>query len=104
MTDLWKQILDNLAFVGVSLAIVVGLALLARLAEHFLPEKRKVSPARRVSIIGISAAIAAAVPAVASASKTRGEYGYFLLDTDAQVDTAAIAALPGVLRVRVLHQ
>ena len=59
MTDLWKQILDNLAFVGVSLAIVLGLALLARLAEHFLPEKRKVSPARRVSIIGISAAIAA---------------------------------------------
>ena len=59
MTDLWKQILDNLAFVGVSLAIVVGLALLARLEERFLPEKRKVSPARRVSIIGISAAIAA---------------------------------------------
>ena len=51
-----------------------------------------------------AAAIAAAVPAVASASKTRGEYGYFLLDTDAQVDTDAIAALPGVLRVRVLHQ
>ena len=59
MTDLWKQILDNLSFVGVSLAIVVGLALLARLEERFLPEKRKVSPARRVSIIGISAAIAA---------------------------------------------
>ena len=57
------------------------------------------------SMLGeVSAAIAAAVPAVASASKTRGEYGYFLLDTDAQVDTAAIAALPGVLRVRVLHQ
>ena len=47
---------------------------------------------------------AAAIAAAASASKTRGEYGYFLLDTDAQVDTAAIAALPGVLRVRVLHQ
>ena len=59
MTNLWKQVLDNLAFVGVSLAIVVGLALLARLDERFLPEKRKVSPARRVSIIGISAAIAA---------------------------------------------
>ncbi|MDD5864072.1 MAG: ECF transporter S component [Firmicutes bacterium] len=59
MTNLWKQILDNLAFVGVSLAIVVGIALLARLEEHFLPEKRKVTPARRVSIIGISAAIAA---------------------------------------------
>ena len=59
MTGLWKQILDNLAFVAVSLAIVAGLALLARLGEHFLPEKRQVSPARRVSIIGISAAIAA---------------------------------------------
>ena len=59
MTGLWKQILDNRAFVAVSLAIVAGLALLARLGEHFLPEKRQVSPARRVSIIGISAAIAA---------------------------------------------
>lgn len=36
-----------------------GACSLARLAERFLPEKRKVSPARRVSIIGISAAIAA---------------------------------------------
>ncbi|MGM9549465.1 MAG: ECF transporter S component [Faecousia sp.] len=59
MTDLWKQVLDNLTFVGASVAIIVGLALLARLAERFLPEKRKVTPARRVSIIGICAAIAA---------------------------------------------
>ncbi|MDY4172663.1 MAG: 3-phosphoglycerate dehydrogenase family protein, partial [Evtepia sp.] len=49
-----------------------------------------------------AAAIAAAVPAVASASNTRGEYAYYLLDTDADVDSAAIAAIPGVLRVRVL--
>ena len=49
-----------------------------------------------------AAAIAAAVPAVASASNTRGEYGYYLLDTDADVDSAAVAAIPGVLRVRVL--
>ena len=58
MTTLWKQILDNLTFVLMCAALVVGLALLARLAERFLPEKRKVSPARRVSIIGICAAIA----------------------------------------------
>lgn len=58
MTTLWTQILDNLTFVLMSLAIVVGLALLARLAEHYLPEKRQVTPARRVSIIGICAAIA----------------------------------------------
>ena len=58
MTTLWQQILDNLTFVLMCAALVVGLALLARLAERFLPEKRKVSPARRVSIIGICAAIA----------------------------------------------
>ena len=49
-----------------------------------------------------AAAIAGAVPAVASASNTRGEYAYTILDTDAAVDEAAIAAIPGVLRVRVL--
>lgn len=58
MTTLWNQISDNLTFVLMCIAIVVGLALLAHLAEHFLPEKRKVTPARRVSIIGICAAIA----------------------------------------------
>ena len=59
----------------------------------------------RVCIIAKGAdatAIAAAVPAVASASNTRGEYAYYLLDTDADVDSGAIAAIPGVLRVRVL--
>ena len=49
-----------------------------------------------------AAAIAGAVPAVASASNTRGAYAYTILDTDAAVDEAAIAAIPGVLRVRVL--
>ena len=39
---------------------------------------------------------------MASASNTRGEYAYTILDTDAAVDEAAIAAIPGVLRVRVL--
>ena len=58
MTTLWQQTLDNLTFVLMCVALVVGLALLARLSERFLPEKRKVSPARRVSIIGICAAIA----------------------------------------------
>ena len=55
---LWEQILDNLTFVLVCIAIIAVLALLARLAERFLPEKRQVTPARRVSIIGICAAIA----------------------------------------------
>ena len=55
---LWEQILDNLSFVLICVAIIAGIALLARLAERFLPGKRKVTSARRVSIIGISAAIA----------------------------------------------
>ena len=58
MSNLWSQIQGNLAFVLVCAAIVVCLVLLAKLAERFMPEKRKVSPARRVSIIGICAAIA----------------------------------------------
>ena len=48
----------HLTFFLVCIAIVVALALLARLAERFMPEKRKVTPARRVTIIGICAAIA----------------------------------------------
>lgn len=50
------------------------------------------------------AAVTAAVPAVASAFKARGDYGYYILDTDAAADAAAIAAIPGVLRVRVLSK
>lgn len=52
-----------------------------------------------------AAAVTAAVPGVkASASATRGDYGCFLLDTDAAVDAAAVTAVPGVLRVRVLSK
>ena len=58
MATLWTQIAENLSFVLACAAIVAGLALLAKLAEKFLPERRKVSPARRVSIISICAAIA----------------------------------------------
>ena len=58
MAELWTQIAENLSFVLACAAIVVGLALLAKLSEKYLPELRKVTPARRVSIISICAAIA----------------------------------------------
>ena len=58
MGKFWAQIAENLEFVGMCMLIVAALGLLAKFAERFLPEKRKVSPARRVSIIGICAAIA----------------------------------------------
>ena len=58
LPNLWQEILENLGFVLVCIAIVAALGLLARLAERFMPQKRIVTPARRVSIIGICAAIA----------------------------------------------
>ena len=51
-------ILDNLQFLLVCIAIIAMLCFGSRLIERYLPEKRTVSPARRVSIIGICAAIA----------------------------------------------
>ncbi len=56
---LWQSVQNNVTFVLVTCAIILGLALLARLAEHFLPATRKVRPARRVALVGICSAIAA---------------------------------------------
>ncbi len=52
-------LLDNLGFVVGCIFIVAALGLGAALGEHFLPQRRVVTPARRVSIIGICSAIAA---------------------------------------------
>ena len=59
MKELWTQLQDNFSFVCVSLLIILVIGLLARLSESFLISRRKVSSARRVSIVGICAAIAA---------------------------------------------
>lgn len=59
MKQLLNSAKENLLFVLVCVAIIVAIGLLARLAEHFLPRKRKVTTARRVSIIGICAALSA---------------------------------------------
>lgn len=59
MEKLWTQLQENLLFVLVCIGIITALALLARLAEHFLPAKRTVTPAKYVSIVGICSAIAA---------------------------------------------
>ena len=54
----WNLLKENFSFVIVCIIIVVALALAAKLVERYLPDRRKVPPARRVSIIGICAAIA----------------------------------------------
>jgi len=58
MHELWNQVKDNLSFVAVCILIIAALAILARLAERYLLKKRQVSPARRVSIVAVCAAIA----------------------------------------------
>ena len=55
---LWDQILGNLEFIAVCVAIAAALGWGSALAEKHLLQPRAVTPARRVSIIGICAAIA----------------------------------------------
>lgn len=59
MNGLLQQIWDNLSFVIMCILIVTALAVLAKFSEQYFPEKRTVSKARYVSIVGICAAIAA---------------------------------------------
>ena len=54
----WKLVMDNFNFVLGCIAVIALLGFGSRFAERFLPEKRLVTPARRVSIIGICSAIA----------------------------------------------
>ena len=58
MTKLLTQAKDNLSFVLVCIGIVVALSLLSKFAERFFPQKRAVTPARRVTIIAICSTIA----------------------------------------------
>ena len=53
-----QAIKDNLGFVLTATAIIAALFLCAKFAERFLPQKRKITPARQVSIIGVFSAIA----------------------------------------------
>ena len=54
----WNVLMENLGFVVCCAVIVAALALAAKFVERYLPDMRKVSPARRISIIGICSAIA----------------------------------------------
>lgn len=58
MNELFSQIQKNGSFLLITAAIIVVIGLLARLTERNFDHLRHVSPARRVSIIGICSAIA----------------------------------------------
>ena len=59
MKELWTNVVNNLSFIGVCVLVIAALGVAARLVEIKLPQLRKVSAARRVSIIGICSALAA---------------------------------------------
>ena len=58
MNGLLQQLWDNFSFVMMCLLIVIALSVLSRFSEQYFPEKRSVSKARYISIVGICAAIA----------------------------------------------
>ena len=55
---LWTEIQNNLSFLLMCAGIAVAIYLAAKLSQRFLPNLRSTPPARRISIIGICAAIA----------------------------------------------
>lgn len=59
MAELLEQLKQNITFVLICGAIIAGLVVVAKVAERFLPGTRKVSHARRVTIIAVCSAIAA---------------------------------------------
>lgn len=61
LVNIWHLVQENVMFVLISAGIIVALAVIAKIAERFLPGMRKVSPARRITITAICAAIATAL-------------------------------------------
>ena len=58
MTQLLQQAKENLGFIIMCICIVTGLTLLTKFAEKFLPQKRVVTPTRRLTLIAICSTIA----------------------------------------------
>lgn len=60
MTEFLQTAKENLSFLLICLLVFVGLVLVAWLAQHFLvPDRRQISPARRVSYVAMFSAVAA---------------------------------------------
>lgn len=59
MNSFWQDVSNNMRFILVCAGIIAAIGIAARLIERVLPRLRQVTPARRVCIIGICAALAA---------------------------------------------
>ena len=58
MNELLSQAKENISFLAITATVIIALAVLSKLTERKFTHLRHVSPARRVSIIGICSAIA----------------------------------------------
>ena len=58
MSELFVQAKQNASFLVACIIITALMILAAKVAERFLPSRRKLSPARRVATIGMCTAIA----------------------------------------------
>ena len=58
LKELLENAKENLSFLLICILIALALVAVARIAEHFLPHKRKVSPTRRITLIAICGAMA----------------------------------------------
>lgn len=58
MRELLQQVGENLSFIGVCIGIIVLLWGGAKLAQRWLPNMHRVSPARRITLIAVCGAIA----------------------------------------------
>ena len=59
MMDFWNQVKENLLFILCCVGIIAVLAILAHIAERFLPATRHTTKAKRIAVIGVCSAIAA---------------------------------------------
>ena len=59
MAEFWNQVKENIGFILCCVGIIAALAVLAHIAEHFLPATRRTTKAKRICVIAVCSAIAA---------------------------------------------
>ena len=59
MAEFWNQVKENLVFILCCAGIIAALAILAHIAERFLPATRRTTKAKRITVIAVCSAIAA---------------------------------------------
>ena len=59
MAEFWNQVKENIGFILCCIGIIAALAILAHIAERFLPATRRTTKTKRICVIAVCSAIAA---------------------------------------------